>query len=100
VPQCHQLSEAQAEERGQEDEISVAGIVIREDGRMLVIRRADNGTWEPPGGVLELGEALEDGVRREVYEETGIMGQVERLSGIYQNTRQHRRLRLPLPARG
>ncbi|MEV7892950.1 NUDIX hydrolase [Streptomyces cyaneofuscatus] len=66
--------------------VSVAGVVVREDGRVLTIRRADNGTWEPPGGVLELSEAPEDGVRREVYEETGIKVQVDRLTGVYKNT--------------
>ncbi|MGW8685802.1 NUDIX hydrolase [Streptomyces sp. NPDC055817] len=66
--------------------MSVAGVVVREDGRVLTIRRADNGTWEPPGGVLELTEAPEDGVRREVFEETGLKVQVERLTGVYKNT--------------
>ncbi|MEV7294510.1 NUDIX hydrolase [Streptomyces microflavus] len=66
--------------------VSVAGIVVRDDGRVLTIKRADNGTWEPPGGVLELTEAPEDGVRREVYEETGIKVQVDRLTGVYKNT--------------
>ncbi|MFE9428265.1 NUDIX hydrolase [Kitasatospora sp. NPDC006697] len=65
--------------------VSVAGAVVREDGRVLAIRRADNGTWEPPGGVLELTETVEDGVRREVYEETGIKVSVERLTGVYKN---------------
>lgn len=58
---------------------------MREDGRVLAIQRADNGTWEPPGGVLERTEAIEDGVRREVYEETGIKVHVERLTGVYKN---------------
>ncbi|SDK48470.1 NUDIX hydrolase [Streptomyces indicus] len=66
--------------------VSVAGAVVREDGRILAIKRADNGTWEPPGGVLELAEAPEEGVRREVYEETGIKVEVERLTGVYKNT--------------
>ncbi|WP_406112339.1 NUDIX hydrolase [Kitasatospora purpeofusca] len=65
--------------------VSVAGVVVREDGRVLAIRRADNGTWEPPGGVLEVTEAVEDGVRREVFEETGIKVGVERLTGVYKN---------------
>ncbi|MFJ2808940.1 NUDIX hydrolase [Kitasatospora sp. NPDC087271] len=68
--------------------VSVAGVVVREDGRVLAIRRADNGAWEPPGGVLELGEGIEDGVRREVYEETGIHVGVERLTGVYKNLRR------------
>lgn len=65
--------------------VSVAGVVVREDGRVLAIRRADNGTWEPPGGVLERDETVEDGVRREVYEETGVKVRVDRLTGVYKN---------------
>ncbi|MCX5439594.1 NUDIX domain-containing protein [Streptomyces sp. NBC_00569] len=65
--------------------VSVAGVVVRDDGRVLVIRRADNGTWEPPGGVLELDERPEDGAVREVREETGIKVSVERLTGVYKN---------------
>ncbi|MEU1377696.1 NUDIX domain-containing protein [Streptomyces triculaminicus] len=65
--------------------VSVAGVVVRDDGRVLAIRRADNGTWEPPGGVLELDERPEDGAIREVLEETGIRVEVERLTGVYKN---------------
>ncbi|MFF9007313.1 NUDIX hydrolase [Streptomyces goshikiensis] len=66
--------------------VSVAGAVLREDGRLLAIRRADNGTWELPGGVLELAESPEAGVRREVLEETGIEIEVAELTGVYKNT--------------
>ncbi|MEV7223594.1 NUDIX domain-containing protein [Streptomyces sp. NPDC093681] len=66
--------------------VSVAGAVVREDGRLLAIRRADNGTWELPGGVLELSEQPEDGVAREVWEETGIRVEVDELTGVYKNT--------------
>ncbi|MEB3070162.1 NUDIX hydrolase [[Mycobacterium] vasticus] len=65
--------------------VSVAGIVVRDDGRVLVIKRDDNGHWEAPGGVLELDESFEDGVRREVLEETGLAVAVERLTGVYKN---------------
>lgn len=65
--------------------VSVAGAVIREDGRMLVIKRRDNGNWEPPGGVLELNETPQEGVVREVLEETGIHVEVEQLTGVYKN---------------
>lgn len=50
------------------------------------IRRADNGTWELPGGVLELEESPEQGVSREVWEETGIRVEVAELTGVYKNT--------------
>lgn len=36
--------------------VSVAGAVVREDGRVLAIRRSDNGRWELPGGVLGGGD--------------------------------------------
>lgn len=65
--------------------VSVAGIVVNDRGQVLVIRRSDNGHWEPPGGVLELGESFEDGVRREVAEETGFRVSVDELTGVYKN---------------
>ena len=65
--------------------VSVAGVVVDDGGRVLVIRRRDNGHWEPPGGVLELGESFEAGVRREVLEETGVSVEVEKLTGVYKN---------------
>ncbi|MER5266939.1 NUDIX hydrolase [Actinosynnema sp. NPDC002837] len=65
--------------------VSVAGIVVNNVGKVLVIQRRDNGRWEPPGGVLELTETFEEGVKREVLEETGISVQVERLTGVYKN---------------
>lgn len=65
--------------------VSVAGIVLDAGGRVLVIKRADNGHWEPPGGVLELGETLEEGVQREILEETGVNVEVVGLTGVYKN---------------
>ena len=65
--------------------VSVAGVVIDVDKRVLVIRRRDNGHWEAPGGVLELGETFEQGVEREVLEETGVQISVEALTGVYKN---------------
>ncbi|MFD9703982.1 NUDIX hydrolase [Lentzea sp. NPDC059081] len=65
--------------------VSVAGVVVNDAGDVLVVRRRDNGRWEPPGGVLELPETFEDGVRREVLEETGVSVRVERLTGVYKN---------------
>ena len=65
--------------------VSVAGIVIDSLGQVLVVQRRDNGHWEPPGGVLELDETIEDGVRREVLEETGIVVDVGALTGVYKN---------------
>lgn len=65
--------------------VSVAAAVVRDDGKFLAIKRRDNGHWEPPGGVLEPGETAIAGVVREVAEETGIVVEPVRLSGVYQN---------------
>jgi 8-oxo-dGTP diphosphatase len=65
--------------------VSVAGVVINDDGDVLLIQRRDNGHWEPPGGILELDEAIKDGVRREVREETGLEVEPETLTGVYKN---------------
>lgn len=51
------------------------GAVIVDRGRVLVARRGHpplEGHWTLPGGVLELGETLVEGVTREVKEETGL----------------------------
>lgn len=63
----------------------MAGVVLDERNRVLVIQRRDNGQWEPPGGVLELGETFQEGVRREVLEETGALVDVGQLTGVYKN---------------
>ena len=65
--------------------VSVAGVVTDDDGRVLVIQRHDNGHWEPPGGILELHETFEQGVQREVLEETGVQVSVDALTGVYKN---------------
>ena len=58
--------------------IGVGGITIDRDGdggRVLLVRRATEplaGQWSVPGGALELGESLKQGVERELLEETGV----------------------------
>jgi mutator protein MutT len=51
------------------------GAVVIQDGKVLLVRRAAEplrGEWSLPGGMLELGETLRQGVEREVLEETGL----------------------------
>jgi 8-oxo-dGTP diphosphatase len=58
-----------------EQPIIGVGAVIVSGGRVLLVRRDTEplrGEWSVPGGMLELGEKLRDGVRREVLEETGL----------------------------
>lgn len=52
------------------------GAIIFDNDRVLLVRRGHapmKGEWSLPGGALELGEALEEGVKREVQEETGLV---------------------------
>jgi 8-oxo-dGTP diphosphatase len=69
--------------------VSVAGVVVDDQGRALIIKRRDNGHWEPPGGVLEHGETIKDGLCREVFEETGLKVEPDSLTGVYQNMTRH-----------
>ena len=51
------------------------GAIIVSNGRVLLVCRGREplkGHWTLPGGVLELGESLVDGVKREIAEETGL----------------------------
>lgn len=66
--------------------VSVAGVIVDDHGRALLIKRRDNGHWEPPGGVVEPGETLPDALQREVLEETGIkIALPATLTGVYKN---------------
>jgi len=47
-------------------------IIRDEHGRLLLIRRRDNGIWGLPAGGLELQESILDYLKREAWEETGL----------------------------
>jgi ADP-ribose pyrophosphatase YjhB (NUDIX family) len=57
--------------------------VIDEAGRILLIRRADNGMWAMPGGSLEVGETPAQGIVRECLEETGVHCRPVTLIGVF-----------------
>ena len=52
--------------------IGICAVARTSDGRTLLIRRADTGTWGLPGGTLEWGETLRVALEREVEEEAGV----------------------------
>jgi ADP-ribose pyrophosphatase YjhB (NUDIX family) len=63
-----------------------ARCVLRDaDGRVLLIKRSDNGAWAYPAGTMELGESISDCAIREVREETGLIATALTLIGIYSN---------------
>lgn len=57
--------------------------VVDDDGRILLIRRADNRLWAMPGGALEVGETPAEGVVREAHEEAGVRSQPVALVGVF-----------------
>jgi mutator protein MutT len=58
--------------------IGVGGIIFREDQVLLIKRGMEPslGQWSIPGGVVLVGETLEEAVRREIFEETHLEVQV------------------------
>jgi ADP-ribose pyrophosphatase YjhB (NUDIX family) len=66
--------------------VGAAAIVLRDDQVLLVQRGREpaKGLWGLPGGMLELGETIAAGVRREVLEECGIEVAVGPLAGVFE----------------
>ncbi len=63
--------------------IAAGGLIYKED-KVLLIKSERRG-WEFPGGVIEQGESIIDGLKREILEESGIAAEPVSLVGIYQN---------------
>lgn len=67
---------------------AVCGIIaLDEKGRLLLVRRADDGSWGLPGGGVEPGELWSDAARRECTEETGWLVSIVGLFGAYSDPR-------------
>ena len=59
--------------------VGVGGVVVDSLGRVLVLKRGTEpmkGRWSIPGGLVELGETLQEATAREIAEETGLTVEV------------------------
>jgi 8-oxo-dGTP diphosphatase len=66
--------------------LSVDAVLFDTQGRLLLVRRKYppyQGQFALPGGFVDVGETVEHAVLRELREETGIEGHIERLVGVY-----------------
>lgn len=64
-------------------------IPVLPDGRIVLVRRRDNGKWSIPGGVIEWGEDILTSATRELAEETGLhLVKINRLVGVYSDPKR------------
>ena len=66
------------------------GAVILDGERVLLVKRGQppsQGKWSIPGGLVHLGERIEDAVRREVLEECGVRVRLLGLCGVIDRVR-------------
>ena len=71
--------------------MGVGAVVVRNDA-VLLVRRAQAplvGEWSLPGGLLECGETLREGIVREVREETGLVVEAGELLGVYERVNRN-----------
>ena len=60
-----------------------ADAAVFRGGRILLIKREDNGLWAMPGGATEVGETWAQSAERELREETGVVGTAKKLLGVF-----------------
>jgi len=68
--------------------VAAAGYVEDGQGNLLMVKLHHRG-WDTPGGQIENGESLEEGLLREILEESGITATVRCLVGVYSNVGQN-----------
>ncbi len=62
---------------------SIHGVILDDVGRILVHQREDHPSWALPGGKLDAGESIEDCLKREMREETGLEVEPIKLLGVF-----------------
>ena len=64
--------------------IGVFAAIFDEERRIFLVRMAyGNHSWTTPGGALGAGETIEEGLKREVFEETGFRIEPGSIIGVY-----------------
>src|SRR5438270_7413602 len=66
--------------------LGVGAVVLDDERRVLLVLRGGvpmQGEWSLPGGVLETGETIVEGMKREILEETGLQIEPVAFAGVY-----------------
>ena len=66
--------------------VAACALISNASGDVLLINSPLRG-WEVPGGQVEIGESLIEGVQREIFEESGIKAEIGVLAGVYSNVK-------------
>jgi 8-oxo-dGTP diphosphatase len=64
--------------------VAACALISNASGEILLINSPRRG-WEVPGGQIEEGQSLIDGLQREIREETGTNAEIGVLTGVYSN---------------
>lgn len=67
--------------------VAAGALVTHSHGSVLMVYSPRRG-WEFPGGQIEQGETVTDGLLREIHEETGVTAQIGALVGVYSNVQR------------
>jgi 8-oxo-dGTP pyrophosphatase MutT (NUDIX family) len=62
---------------------AAVALVFDELDRVLVVRTAEDGWWTTPGGMVEPGEKPAEAALRELWEETGVRGEITGIVGVF-----------------
>ncbi len=71
--------------------IAVDAVIINKKGEILLIKRKNEpykGYWALPGGFVEYGEKVEEALKREIKEETGLKAKKIELVGVYSDPKR------------
>jgi len=67
--------------------VAAGGIIFNDKNEVLLVKNPRKG-WEFPGGIIEQGETIPQGLLREIKEETGVSVKLVNIVGIYSRTKK------------
>lgn len=76
--------------------LSGAEFAAFQEGKLLLIKRHDNGLWAVPGGAVEMGETPAETAVRELWEEVQVRGQVTQYLGLFDSRLWDSRIKVQL----